>query len=202
MSPSPPPPCGSTRIRMQRCVMAMTVAVACMLTSCAAPTVQVATISTTPPLTRNNCYSLLHQLLDQQKKIALLRFVKREEEDIKGLIMRIAAHSRDHAKLLEKFAKDDPSLNLNDLRIPPGEEATRAAIAASRKQELLNQTGAEFEMTLLLSQAQALSYAWHLAKVASENEAHPDRAHALVRVSDDMKNLYHEVFALLLARAK
>ena len=183
-------------------LIAVTMSIACLLTGCASPKAPVTVASTAPPMTRNNCYSLLHQLLDQQKKVALLRFVKREEDDVKKLIKKIAANSGVGAQLLEKFARDDPSINLDDVRIPPGEEAARAAIADSRKQELLAQTGAEFELTLLLSQAQALSYAWHLAKVASENEAQPERARALASVSADMENLYHEVFALLLTRTK
>lgn len=178
------------------------ISVAGLLTGCVSPEAPVTAVSTAPPLTRNNCYSLLHQLLDQQKKVALLRFVKQEEDDIRKLIKKISASSGDGAQLLEKYAKDDPSIHLDDLRLPPGEEAARAAIAASRKQELLSQTGEEFELTLLLSQTQALSYAWHLAKVASENEAHPERARALANVSADMERLYHEVFGLLLAKAK
>jgi hypothetical protein len=47
-----------------------------------------------------------------------------------------------------------------------------------------------------------LSYGWHLAKVAGENEPQPDRARALAGVSEDMQNLYHEVFALLLSQTK
>ena len=57
-------------------------------------------------------------------------------------------------------------------------------------------------MTLLLTQAEALSYAWHLAKVAAENESQPDRARALAGVSKDMEDLYREVFALLRSRTK
>jgi hypothetical protein len=85
---------------------------------------------------------------------------------------------------------------------PPGETATRDAIASTKKHELLSQTGDEFELTLLLTQTEALSYAWHLAQVASENDSQPDRAQALASVSADMKNLYQEVFALLLSKTK
>jgi hypothetical protein len=67
---------------------------------------------------------------------------------------------------------------------------------------LLSQTGDKFELSLLLTQAEPLSYAAHLAKVASENEPLPDRARALAGVSTDMENLYREVVELLLARAK
>ena len=83
-----------------------------------------------------------------------------------------------------------------------GEAATREAIASTKEKELLSQAGGEFELTLLLTQAEALSYASHLAKVASENEFQPDRARALAGVSEDMATLYHEVFMMLLSKTK
>ena len=76
---------------------------------------------------------------------------------------------------------------LDDIRLPPGELATRDAIASTKEKELLGQTGDTFELTLLLTQTEALSYASHLAKVAGENEPQPDRARALAGVSDDMR---------------
>jgi hypothetical protein len=91
---------------------------------------------------------------------------------------------------------------LSDIQLPPGEAATREAIASTEKKELLGHTGDEFELALLLTQTEALSYAWHLAKVASENESQPDRARALAGVSTDMENLYHEVFVMLLSKTK
>ena len=115
---------------------------------------------------------------------------------------QIASTSGTGAKLLEEFAKDDPSINLNDIRLPPGELATRAAIASAKEKELLGQTGATFEMTLLLTQTEALSYASHLATVAGKNEPHPERARALAGLSGDMQNLYNEVFAMLMSETK
>ena len=80
--------------------------------------------------------------------------------------------------------------------------AARDAIASTKKKELLGETGDTFELTLLLTQSEALSYAWHLAKVTGENEPQPERARALAGLSRDMQNLYQEVFALLLSNAK
>lgn len=152
--------------------------------------------------TRNNCYSLLHQLLAEQKEVSLLHFIKSEPGDVKILVGRIATTSGTGAKLLEEFAKDDPSIRLHDTRLPAGELAARAAIASAKEKELLHQTGPEFELTLLLTQTEALSYAWHLAQVAADNEPQPERARALAGVSADMQSLYHQVFVLLLSKAK
>ena len=176
--------------------------VACVLSGCQSPKARAPSGGSAAQSTRNNCYSLLHQLLSDQKNVSLLRFIKREQEDVKTLVKKIAANSATGAKLLEEFAQHDPSITLDDIRLPPGEAATREAIASTKKKELLGQTGNEFELTLLLTQTEALSYAWHLAEVAGQNESQPDRAIALAGVSKDMENLYHEVFAMLLSKSK
>src|SRR5580692_11026936 len=175
---------------------------ACVLTGCQSPKDVSSYGSSAAQSTRNNCYSLLHQLLDEQKDVSMLRFIRPEHTDLKKLMKRIATTSGIGATLLEEFAKDDPLINLNDIRLPPGELATRDAIASTKEKELLGQSGGTFELTLLLTQTEALSYAWHLAEVTGENETQPERARALAGVSKDMQNLYQEVFALLLSKTE
>ena len=181
-------------------LLAAMLSVACVLTGCQSPKAR--SPSGTSASTRNNCYSLLHQLLDEQKDVSILRFIKREHSDVKNLIKKIAANSAVGAKLLEEFARHDPSIDLDDIRLPPGEAATREAIASTKQKELLGQTGDEFELSLLLTQTEALSYACHLAKVAGQNETQPEHARALAGMSEDMENLYHEVFVLLFSKTK
>jgi hypothetical protein len=41
-----------------------------------------------------------------------------------------------------------------------------------------------------------------LARVAGENDSQPDRARALGGVGTDMENHYHEMFVMLLSKAK
>lgn len=181
--------------------MAVVLSVAWALTGCQSPKVaRVPSGGSAAQATRNNCYSLLHQLLDEDKNVSLILFIKREADDVEKLVKKIAANSATGAKLLEEFARHDPSIRLDDFHLPPGEAATREAIAATKKKELLGQTGAAFELSLLLTQAQALSYAWHLAKVAGESEPQPEHARALAGLSEDMGKLYHEVIGLLLSR--
>ena len=103
---------------------------------------------------------------------------------------------------MSEFAKQDRSIDLNDLRLPPGEVATRDAIGKTRKKELLGQSGDRFELSLLLTQIEALSYAGHLAKIASQNEPQPDRAQGVARMSVELLSLYEEVFKLLLSKEK
>lgn len=184
-------------------LLTVILSVACVLTSCQSPeAARAPSVGSAPKPVRNNCYSLLHQLLADEKNVGLLLFIKREQDDVERLIKKIAANSSAGMKLLEEFASHDPSIRLDDVRLPPGEAATRKAIAATKKKELLSQTGDAFELSLLLTQAQALSYAWHLAKVAAENEPQPARARALAGLSEDMEKLYHEVIGLMRSRNK
>jgi hypothetical protein len=179
---------------------AMMLLTAGLLTGCQSPQVASTSNGIASQSLRNNGYSLLHQLLNEQKNVSLLRFIRPEHADVKQLVNKIATTSGTGAKLLEAFSKDDPTISLDDIGLPPGELATRAAIAATKQKELLSQSGDTFELTLLLTQTEALSYGWHLAEVTAQNEPQPERARALAGLGRDMQNLYQEVFALLLSR--
>ena len=61
----------------------------------------------------------------------------------------------------------------------------------------MGQSGVEFELALLLTQAEALSYGWHLAGVAAANEPQPARARALAGIGEDMQTLYLAVVTRL-----
>jgi len=181
-------------------LLAVTLSITCLLAGCQSPGAISQSKSHASQSLRNNSYSLLYQLLEQQKDVSILRFIKPEQSDVKKLVIRIATASGTGAKFLEGFAKDDPTINLNDLRLPPGEVATRDAIATTEKHELLGQTGDAFSLALLLTQIEALNYASHLAKIAGQNEPNPQRAHTLAGISEEMENLYNDVFALLLSK--
>lgn len=152
--------------------------------------------------TRNNCYSLLYQLLDEQKDVSILRFIKPEQADVKALVICIAKTSGAGAAQLKQFAEEDKSISLDNIELPPGEVSTRDAIASNKKDTLLGATGDEFELTLLLTQTEALNYAWHLAEVAAKNEPQPGRARTLLSLGAEMEVLYQEVFHLMLAKIK
>jgi hypothetical protein len=182
--------------------LAATLSISCLLTACNPAKTEPPAGSESAPSTRNNCYSLLHQLLNEQKDVSLLHLIKKEHSDVKDLIKKIADASGAGSKLLEELAKHDPSINLDDIGLPPGEIAARAAIASAKKMELLGQTGDQLDLTLLLTQTEALSYASQLAKIAGQNDSRPDRARALEGLSTNLQSLYQDVFAMLLWKEK
>ena len=171
-----------------------------LLAGCQTPVPRAEGRPTSSITIRNNCYSLLHDLLSQQQDIGWLGFIKREEADVELLVKRIAANSGAGARLLERFSQEDPSIHLDVPHLPPGEIATRAAIAATMKHELLGQSGDTFELSRLLAETEALGYAWHLAEVASAHETRTAHARALAGIGEDMQHLRQEVFVLLLSK--
>ncbi|MBI3867236.1 MAG: hypothetical protein HY299_01790 [Verrucomicrobia bacterium] len=167
---------------------------------CQLPQAHPATAAPKAEQIRANCYGLLHDLLKQQEDVDKLLWIKLETKEIKPLIKAIASASRMGVKRLEQLAADDRSINLDLLSLPPGEVATRNAIASTKTKELLTPFSAHFELDLLLTQAEALSYAWHLSKVAAANESERERAHYLAGLSEEMKELHQQTLSLMRSR--
>jgi hypothetical protein len=152
--------------------------------------------------TWSNGYALLHQLMSDEQDVNKLRFIKHEQPDVKDLINRIAKASGEAVKQLEAYNQEDGGVGFKDLDLPPGEQTTRDAIASTKERELLGHTGERFELSLLLTQAEAMNYGWHLAEVASKNDSRPERARYLADLGKQMKGFYQEIYQLLLSRIK
>ena len=142
---------------------------------------------------RNNAASLLYDLLGQEKNVGKILIVKRNSEELGRLIKAIAEAAGDAEKQLERLAEKDLNLNLHVVQLPPGEKKAREAVAKTKEHELLFSSGKEFEFNLLLTQAEALSYGWHLAKIAAENSSSPEEVQSFSGMSLGMENLYGQV---------
>jgi len=150
---------------------------------------------------RENCYALLYSLLSDEKNLDKLLVIKMETTELRQLVKAIATSSADGVRRMEAYAAADPSIHLKDERLPPGEMATRAAIAKTKTKLLVKPFDKNFEFNLLLTQTEALSYAWHLARVAAAHENNPDRARGLTSFSETMQTLHNRTVSLLRVRA-
>jgi hypothetical protein len=146
---------------------------------------------------RNNSASLLYDLLGDEKNVSKVLIIKSDREQLHSLIKAISTTTGDAAKQMDQLAKNDATLNLHAIELPAGEKATRDAIAKTKEKELLFSSGENFEFTLLLTQADALSYGWHLAKIAAENSSQPEQIHEFDSLSVAMQDLYKQVVALM-----
>jgi hypothetical protein len=146
---------------------------------------------------RNNALSLLAQLLDEEKNVSKVLIIKHGSRELSGLIKTISTEASDGAKRLRGLAQDDPTLDLKRQDLPAGEKASRDAVGKTEEHDLLLSSGADFEFTLLLTQAQALNYGSHLAKVAAENSVNPEEADAFHTMSRTLDQLLNQVKAMM-----
>ena len=149
------------------------------------------------PNTSQNAYSLLYQLLNDEKDVSKLLLIKRDSRELNRLAKDISGASAKAANQLKAFAEQDGSLALNAINLPPGEAATRKAIAATKTKELLSSSGDTFERSFLLTQIEALNYADHLAAVAADNDTNPPRSAWSKSLSQEMKGLHSRCVELL-----
>jgi hypothetical protein len=146
---------------------------------------------------RNNASSLLAQLLDEEKNVSKVLIIKHGSRELSGLIKTISTAAADGAKRLKGLAQDDPRLELTRQELPAGEKATRKAEGKTDEHELLFSSGADFEFALLLTQAQALNYGSHLAKVAADNSADPKEVDTFRTMSGTLNQLLTQVTAMM-----
>src|SRR5690349_7657890 len=67
---------------------------------------------------RNQGYSLLYQLMSDEKNISNILLIKKEQSDVGDLIKKIAETTGEAAKQLEAFEKADPHLHLKMEALP------------------------------------------------------------------------------------
>jgi len=144
---------------------------------------------------RNNAASLLADLLGDEKNVSKILIIKRNSAELGRLIDAISKTAGEGQKQLETLAKNDATLNLHALQLPPGEKATRDAISKTKEHELLFPSGAKFELNLLLTQTDALDYASHLAEIAADNSPSPEQARVFHSLDVALNTLFQRVVA-------
>jgi len=142
-------------------------------------------------------YAMLYEILGQERQVSKLLLINREPEALETVIGAIAQTCGKAYDRLGDFAKADPGLDLIDTGLPIEEVRTRAAIAATKREQLLAASGEELELQLLLAQNEALTYMAHLADTLSRNEPDPARLAFLRELWKDLTRLQEDVLALV-----
>jgi hypothetical protein len=83
--------------------------------------------------------------------------------------------------------------------LPPAEVETRSSISKAKGKALLAESGKDFELQLLLTQNEALTYGEHLAKTAAKMEANAARVEFLTSLATELSRHQQKVIAVLLA---
>jgi len=147
-------------------------------------------------------YALLYETLGQERQVSKLLIIKVERDALEAVIKAIAETCRQAYERLGVLANANPRLDLTDTGLPIDEVRTRESIAATRAAQLLAASGREFELELLLSQNEALTYIGHLADTLSRRESDPERLAFVRKLWKDVTRLQEDVLALLRRPAK
>jgi hypothetical protein len=146
---------------------------------------------------RNEGYSLLYQLLSQESDAAKILIIKHADSPIADIVKGIANTSGQAKKELDLFHEKDRHLNLEMPHLPEIEQKTRVAIESTETKQLLFSSGKKFEVRFLFTQAEAMNYAAHLAKVLHDQEDNPARKEFLATLSERCTTLHDRVMELL-----
>ena len=148
---------------------------------------------------RNNAASLLYDLLGDEKDVSKILIIRRRPARVSRVIKAISKTAGDGQDQIDALAKEDKTLDLHALQLPPGETATRAAISKTKEHELIFSSGEKFELNLLLTQTDALDYGSHLAKIAAENSSSPEQKSKFHSLDLALNALFQRVVARIRA---
>ncbi len=141
-------------------------------------------------------YALLFKLLSDEKDVAKLLIIKKENRALHDLIKEISNVTGDAHKALEKTARA-AGINIQDQKLPLIETATRESISKVKAKELLGAKGADFQFLLLLAQNEALTYARHLALTIAKSESEAGRREFLESLAARLDQLQERVLNLI-----
>lgn len=119
-------------------------------------------------------YALLYELVSKQSGLDKALVMGGMGTDGKALIREIAEASKSAAAKIEAFAKADASLDLKHTALPEVEVRARSATESAATKHLLF-AGKEFELRLLVTQADATEYGRMLAKELREVDQDRER---------------------------
>lgn len=146
---------------------------------------------------RDNAFALLYDLLEQEKDVRKVLFIKFESDELNHLVKDISAVAKKYLADFEPLTKALPGYDPKNLGLPPGEVAARNAVSKTKTKAILLSHGPDFEFEMLLSQAQALDYGAHLAQVAAQNETNPNRAGEFSALAGQLNALYERTIFLM-----
>jgi hypothetical protein len=149
---------------------------------------------------RNQGYALLYKLLSDEKNLSKLLLIKKEQADLGELIKRISKVSGETAEGFEQFSKADAHLHLESDGLPAIEKEVRDSIGKTRAKELIAKGGQKFELRVLLTQSEALTYGAHLAAVLQRHESDEARRKFLGETSQQLQELHQAVIDLMHTR--
>jgi hypothetical protein len=146
---------------------------------------------------RNEGYSLLYKMMDDESQVEKLLIIKHADEPVKEVIKEISEFGAYSKKQLEEFAKSDRLLGFETPDLPAVEQKSRDIARSEDTKKLLFSSGAEFQLYLVYTQAEAMQYSSRLAAALAQTEKIPERKTFLEGMSKRSQVLAGNLMALM-----
>jgi hypothetical protein len=150
---------------------------------------------------QNEGYGLLYKLMSDDSDVSKIVIFTRADDSVVNLIREIASACQAAKKQMDEFPKSDNRIEYDEPDLPYIEAKGRKQQASDDEDALLTSSGKEFEVRLIVSQAQATDYAVQLSKALEENEADPGRKAFLTKVSKQFAECHARLMNLLTVKS-
>lgn len=147
---------------------------------------------------RNEGYSLLYTLMDQERNVGKILIIKRIDEPSANLIKAISERCGQAKDKLDELQERYPGIDMEMTHLPVIEQKARDSIASAATKQLLFSAGELFRARLLLTQAEAMKYGAHLAKALHDQEINEERKPFLDELSKDLTDFHDQVVELVM----
>jgi hypothetical protein len=146
---------------------------------------------------RNNALALLQDLLGDEQDVGKVLYLKSASDGTSRLLKDISATAKEYHTKIEASTRQLPGYDIKNLDLPPGEVAARKTESKTTEHAILGSRGADFDFEILLSQAQALDYGTHLARLVAANETDSARNGEFSALAEKLNALYERTELLL-----
>jgi hypothetical protein len=136
-------------------------------------------------------YALLGKLLGDEKNVSKLLIIKRERPALHDLVQNISSSCKLAYTHLAELRGEG---NLKHDGLPVIETAARKLISKQRAKEFIVEGGKDFDLAMLVSQNEALTYASALAQALSGLEPDVAQKEWLLKLSKTLSDLQKQVY--------
>jgi hypothetical protein len=150
--------------------------------------------------TRNEGYGILFKLMSDESDVGKIFWFKHADDSVTTLVKAIGERCQAARKEMDGFPTSDKHIDLNITNLPEIEQKCRELESKEKEHELLGSSGKDFELSLVFSQAEAMSYAKNLCLAIEKADDNPVRRKFLVDLAAQCGDFHERCMKLLSAK--
>jgi hypothetical protein len=138
--------------------------------------------------------------MSDESDVGMILWLKHADDSVARLVKAVGERCQAAKKQMDEFPMSDKHIEFNVADLPEVEQKCRELETAEKRHELLSSSGKDFEIYLIFSQAEAMSYANNLCLALEKTEDNPVRKKFLVNLAGQCGDFHERFMKLLLAK--